>query len=143
MLVINPESLEQIRRHAAETYPNECCGLLIGNIRDGRVFVSEVCRISNIHEESTRTRYMGDPHEQFRAMKEARERGMDMVGVYHSHPDVPPRPSLYDLQHAWPGYVYLILTVRQGQPDEMCAWRLNNSETAFEQVEIAYEGNTA
>lgn len=143
MLVIKPDSLEQICRHAAETYPNECCGLLIGCIRDGRIFVSEACRISNIQEDSARTRYMGDPYEQFRAMKEARKRGMDMVGVYHSHPDVPPRPSLYDLQHAWPGYIYLILTVRRGQPEEIRAWRLTSGETDFEEVEIAYEGDSS
>ncbi len=132
MLVINPESLEQIRQHAAETYPNECCGLLIGNIRDGRVFVSEVCRISNIQEESARTRYMGDPHEQFRAMKEARERGMDTGWRFTTPTRMCRRArSLYDLQHAWPGYIYLILTVRQGQPDENVRLALKQQRNRF------------
>ena len=89
---------EAIRAHGAETYPNECCGALIG--RDG--VVTATYALPNTTEEGPRRRFLVRPQDYREAEKRASEMGAELLGFYHSHPDHPARPSQYDLDHAWP-----------------------------------------
>lgn len=124
MLRITPVDYYLIRRHGQEAYPYECCGILAGSFGgDGRT-VYLVLRCSNAAK-SQRTSYEIDPRELIRAQRQARERGFDIVGFYHSHPDHPPQWSPTDLAEAhWIGCSYLIVTVENGKAAETRSFML-------------------
>ncbi|MGQ9696715.1 MAG: Mov34/MPN/PAD-1 family protein [Armatimonadota bacterium] len=140
MLILSRAVADQIRKHAAEEYPDECCGLLIGKSGpQAGVVVCEAPRLPNLCTASRQSRYLGDPDEQLRLILQVRERSLDMVGSYHSHPDIPACPSAFDLQNAWPGYMCLIVSVYGGTAEDMQAWVMNTKEEGFEQVEIRWQ----
>jgi proteasome lid subunit RPN8/RPN11 len=126
---------EMIRAHGAETYPNECCGALIG--RDG--VATAVFALPNTTEEGPRRRFLVQPKDYRQAEQRAGEFGGELLGFYHSHPDHPARPSQYDLDHAWPFFSYIIVSVRGGTPEEMTSWRLRDDRSAFDQEDLTYE----
>jgi proteasome lid subunit RPN8/RPN11 len=112
-----PETaLEAVLRHGEQSYPYECCGLLLGTFQDGCRQVTAIEPLRNANTESPRTRYDLDPREHLAAQRSARARGLEIIGFYHSHPDHPAQPSQYDLDHAaWPGYSYLIVSIARGR----------------------------
>lgn len=125
--------LEGIRAHAVETNPEECCGFLIGR-EDGPVrTVTEARRARNVHPEMREVRYTIDPRDVLKVDREFRGE-VRHIGFYHSHPDHPARPSAFDLERAWPYYVYAILAVRGGTPGELTAWSLDEEQRAFKEV---------
>jgi proteasome lid subunit RPN8/RPN11 len=140
---LRQEHVERIHRHAAEAYPNECCGFLLGREENGRKVVLEVAPAKNVWldstlnpfeirpEDSERNRNLVDPRDQLRIDREAREKGMDIISYYHSHPDHPARPSEFDRKNAWPIIVYVILAVEKGVPREMTAWLLSDDGARF------------
>ena len=106
--------MESIRTHAAEGYPHEICGVMIGPRGDH--LVTEARRARNIIVERARDRYEIDPRDHIRIQREADAAGMDIVGYYHSHPDHPAQASRFDTERAWAGYVYVIVAVDGGKP---------------------------
>ena len=137
MLRMRPEHEGEIRRHGEESYPHECCGFLIGEERNGIKQVTEVRRAGNARDDSPKNRYLIEPVEFMRAQREAAAQGLDVVGIYHSHPNVAARPSQFDRDHAWPWYSYVIVSVCQGQSREMFSWIVENEDAPF--VGEAYE----
>ncbi|MBI2189087.1 MAG: M67 family metallopeptidase [Acidobacteria bacterium] len=133
-LVLPAGVAEAIRRHGAETYPNECCGALIG--RDG--VVSAAHALPNTTEEGPRRRFRVRPQDYRDAERRAAEQGAELLGFYHSHPDHPARPSQYDLDHAWPSFSYVIVSVRAGVPQDMTSWRLRDDRSAFDEEKLTY-----
>ncbi len=148
-LRLTSKRLDSIRAHGIRDYPNECCGILFGRA-DGRAKeVVEVVPMSNVRHdprraqevlpleqpgrESERNRFLIDPMEQLKAEKEARKRGLDVVGYYHSHPDHPARPSEYDRVHAWPWYSYVIVSVERGEPKALTSWVLSEDRSRFDE----------
>jgi len=123
-----------IRAHGGETYPNECCGALIG--RDG--LVTTTYALPNTTEEGPRRRFLVRPSDYQEAEKRASEAGGDLLGFYHSHPDHPARPSQYDLDHAWPFFSYVIVSVREGVSEDMTSWRLREDRSAFDPEELTH-----
>ncbi len=130
MLILPQEALLSMRRHALDTYPEECCGILLGRAgepgagdleRERRVARALPAR--NLNRERAADRYLLDPADQFRAERQARIEGLEVLGFYHSHPDHPCLPSATDLQLSWEGYSYLILAVREGSGVEERCWR--------------------
>ena len=121
-----------IRAHGVETYPNECCGALLG--RDG--VVTSTYALPNTTEEGPRRRFLVRPSDYREAEKRATQRGGDLLGFYHSHPDHPARPSQYDLDHAWPFFSYIIVSVREGVSEDMTSWRLREDRSAFDPEEL-------
>jgi proteasome lid subunit RPN8/RPN11 len=121
-----------IRAHGAETYPNECCGALIG--RDG--VVTETLALPNTTEEGPRRRFMVRPTDYRAAEGRASQLGAELLGFYHSHPDHPAQPSQYDLDHAWPFFSYVIVSVREGVSGDMTSWRLRPDRSAFDQEDL-------
>ena len=117
-----------IRQHAAQAYPNECCGALFGSA----CAITDVLRLPNLTAEGPRNRFLVLPADYRAAEAYAAETGVELAGFYHSHPDHPARPSQYDLDHAWPFFVYLIVSVRKGEPADMTSWRLREDRSAFE-----------
>ncbi len=131
-LLLNAQVDAAIRAHGAETYPNECCGALIG--RDG--VVTETLALPNTTEEGPRRRFMVRPQDYREAERRAGELGGELLGFYHSHPDHPARPSQYDLDHAWPFFSYVIVSVREGVSGDMTSWRLREDRSAFDQEDL-------
>lgn len=121
-----------IRAHGRETFPHECCGALVG--REG--VVHEAFALANTTEEGPRRRFLVRPDDYRVAEERARETGLDLLGFYHSHPDHPARPSQYDLDHAWPSFSYVIVSVMAGEDKELTSWRLNDDRTAFAEESV-------
>ena len=117
MLKFSRANYDAIRRHGEKTYPHECCGILLGHVEsDGMRIVTSIASAANTRTDSPHNRYNIDPRDQIRIQKEARERGEDVVGYYHSHPDHPAYWSRTDLAEAhWPGLSYVITSVEKGK----------------------------
>lgn len=130
---------ERIEQHGAAAYPNECCGILLGTAKEGRKVVVDILPLQNAREDSPRNRFLILPEDFMRSDREARNRGLDIVGFYHSHPDHPARPSEFDREHAWPWYTYLILAVADGVPGELAGWLLSDDRLRFlpEEMQIS------
>ena len=116
MLKFRQPDFEEIRRHGEETYPHECCGILLGAMDGDSREVQATVRCGNTRIDSPQNRYNIDPRELVRVQREARERELDIIGFYHSHPDRPARWSQTDFQEAhWIGCSYVITAVEKGK----------------------------
>ena len=136
VLVVSDAVAAAIRRHGRETYPDECCGALVGN----DAVVAETFPLPNTTEEGPRRRFLVRPSDYRAAEKRATESGRELLGFYHSHPDHPARPSQYDLDHAWPVFAYVIVAVEKGEPKAMTSWRLREDRSAFDEERISTAG---
>lgn len=115
MLKINQNDYNAIRQHGEETYPHECCGVLLGHSGDDSRTVEETVRCGNTRSDSPHNRYHIAPQELVRIQRQAREAGLEIVGFYHSHPDHPARWSQTDLAEAhWIGCSYAITSIEKG-----------------------------
>ncbi len=133
MLQLTQAQLEKIRRTAVLEYPHECCGILIGAVEHGKKTVTQLVVAQNQRQDSLRNRYLIDPAVIYRVESELRGTGRIILGYFHSHPDAPARPSLYDQEHAWPWYSYLIVSVIGGKTADMTVWQLESDRSRFEQ----------
>lgn len=136
-LAILGTELERIREHARIAYPNECCGVLLGKEVSGRKLVAEARELENAQGESPRNRYFIAPEAVLENDRYARQKGLEILGFYHSHPDHPPLPSAYDLENAWPWFSYLIVAVNQGNPGEAASWELAEDWSRFNRETMA------
>lgn len=122
------------------TYPNEGGGFLFGSIRDGKTHIEDITQVENVFEtEEQYHRYAMTPQDWMRLEDEADERGLVLVGYYHSHPDSPAIPSEYDREHALPNFVYVITSVQQNKAVDMRVWRLQHDRTRFDAEELILE----
>lgn len=137
MITIAAKQLSEIREHGVRDYPYECCGLLLGRFAATGKLVSETYPISNAREESAkRNRFLITPEELLRGERYARERQLEIVGFYHSHPDSPAVPSRYDLEHAWPTYSYIIVSTSANAANDLFSWEQEPDRSRFNQEEI-------
>jgi proteasome lid subunit RPN8/RPN11 len=131
-MTLTPAVDAVIRAHGRDTFPHECCGALLG--KDG--VVREAYALPNTTEEGPRRRFLVRPDDYRVAEQRAREAGLDLLGFYHSHPDHPAKPSQYDLDHAWPSFSYVIVSVMSGEDKLLTSWRLKDDRTAFEEESV-------
>ena len=131
---IDGTPLETIRSHGAETFPYECCGALIAV--DGRIV--EAFTLDNTTGGGAARRFRIGPDGYRQAEARAQARGGRLVGFYHSHPNEPARPSAYDLEHAWPNFTYVIISVRAGTPSDITAWHLRDDRSGFDEGELIW-----
>lgn len=115
-------ALEAIRAAAQAGYPHEVCGVLLGRLAPAEAAVLEAHACPNLNTERARDRYEMDPQAQLRVEKDARARGLDVVGYYHSHPDHPADASETDQSLSWEGTLYLIQAVDAGRAGRLKAW---------------------
>ncbi len=116
MLKLSQALYEAMRAHGEETYPNECCGILLGNFREDATELVEVMRAGNTRTDAAHNRYHIAPQELIRAQREGRKQGLEIVGFYHSHPDHPAQWSSTDFAEAhWFGCSYVITAITQGK----------------------------
>ena len=143
MLKIKRKEYEVLRQHGEETYPHECCGVLLGQMDGDERVVTAVVRAGNTRTDSPQNRYNIDPKELVRIQRGGRGRGEDIVGFYHSHPDHPAHWSSTDLAEAhWFGCSYVITSVEKGKAVLTNSFELagsdeNDKQLNPEQVEIA------
>jgi proteasome lid subunit RPN8/RPN11 len=153
VLTLNLSHLTQIQAHAERTYPQECCGLLIGTIVEQSKTIAQLWETENAWTEATAVQFNRDreiessatfdrdrrytiaPEDWLRAQKSARDRQLDIVGIYHSHPNSPAVPSEYDRVLAWPQYSYVIVSVHQGRAADLLSWQLDDCHQ-FQSEEI-------
>ena len=138
MIKIRRNDLEMIRRHGERDYPYECCGLMLGEFgADGKKVV-ETYPISNAREEEAkRNRFLIHPAELLRGEQDARAKGLDVIGFYHSHPDERAVPSQYDLEHAWPTYSYIVVSIEKGRADDLRSWEMEPDRSRFNEEAIS------
>ena len=132
-LVISPRHLQTIGRHATASYPDECCGVLIGRALEDATVVERVLSVGNERQDSRHNRFLISPETILAAQKEARGLGLDIVGYYHSHPDHPARPSDFDREHAWPWVSYLIVSLQGRKVVDTRSWRLREDRESFDE----------
>jgi proteasome lid subunit RPN8/RPN11 len=131
MLRIREQVAKRIRDHGVETYPNECCGALLGSEKDGHRDVVEILPLKNQRNDSPRNRFSITPDDVRDADAAAQRSGLELLGWYHSHPDAPARPSEFDREHAWPWYSYVIVSVQSHEPKDMNSWRLADDRASY------------
>lgn len=144
-LLLTASSREDIRVHLEGAYPEEGCGLLVGRDHPGGRRVEAVERVPNASAGGQGRRYVVAPEAFLAAEKAARARGLEVVGVFHSHPDHPAEPSSDDRANAWPFYSYVIGSVRAGRLAELRAFRLavDGGEFAPEPLQVIDGGPPA
>jgi cysteine synthase B len=122
-----------IRRHAVASYPDECCGALLGASRGT---VDEALVLDNTSTGERRRRFVVSPDDYRQAETRAAASGREILGFYHSHPNHPAVPSQFDLDHAWPNLSYPIVSVRDGRDEELRSWRLRADRSAFDEERV-------
>jgi proteasome lid subunit RPN8/RPN11 len=139
-LTMRQDVYDAVRRHGEQTYPNECCGILLGKTDDDSMYVKLVIQAGNTRTDSAHNRYHIAPQELIQAQRQAREFGLDIVGFYHSHPDHPPQWSPTDFAEAhWFGCAYVITAVEKGRAAVTNSFLLNGTsedDKAFEDQTI-------
>ena len=138
MISLSEELIKQIEAHGERDYPHECGGMLIGHYdaEKGKTVI-ELMPMENASEESTRhNRVLILPKDVLRSERYAREKKLDVVGYYHSHPDDKAVPSQFDLDHALPVWSYIIVSVLQGKAVDTRSWEMENDRSKFNVEEI-------
>jgi len=138
MLYLTEEHVKQIESHGERTFPHECGGMLIGHFADeGQKQIVELLPMENASEAATRhNRVLILPKDVLRAERYAREKKLDVIGYYHSHPDHPAIPSQFDLDHALPVWSYVIVSVEKGKAVDLRSWQMENDRSEFNEEEI-------
>ena len=144
MIKVSQSAYAALRQHGEETYPHECCGVFLGQMdQDGVRTVTTIARAGNTRTDSAHNRYNIDPKELIRIQREGRERGEDIIGFYHSHPDHPAQWSQTDLAEAhWFSCSYVITSVEKGKAMLTNSFELtgsdeNDKKLVSEKIEVA------
>ena len=132
-IALTHTAMHEIKTHAIEAYPEECCGILVGTEGEGGKEVYDVIRIGNAKEENRSRRFLITPEEYRRAEAAATAGGLGVMGFYHSHPDHPARPSTFDLDHAWPWCSYIIAAGEERVPAAVRSWVLKEDRSGFDE----------
>ena len=138
MIRIEPEPWATMVSHARQTYPNECCGAMLGSIQDGEKTVRAALPLENAFTGPQATRYELRPEDLLAADRAARTRHMDLIGIYHSHPDCDAYFSSTDLRNSCPWYSFVVLSVQQGEFHHAHSFLPNPEQTEAPQEELIY-----
>ena len=128
--------------HIKDTYPEEGCGALIGTENNIRL-IKKVIPIENKVEELKTRRYVINPEDIINIEKKAEEEKLELLGFFHSHPDAPAEPSTFDLEHSWPWYSYIIISIKHKETSNIIqeeldstSWRLRDDRSKFDKEEL-------
>ena len=138
MIRVAGEPWREMVAHARSIYPNECCGAMLGRVDGAEKEVLVAMRLENSSAGSQAARYELRPEDLLAADKEARRRGMDLVGIYHSHPDCDAYFSKTDLENSCPWYSFIVLSIQKGEFDHANSWLPNAEQTQAEKEELTY-----
>ena len=132
MIRLKSADIEEIKQIAQKTYPHECCGVMVGSVENGVKTVTQLIPAENQRTDSPANRYLITPDLLNELEKKLKGTDRAIVGFFHSHPDVPARPSTYDQDHAWPWYSYVIVSVNKGEAGGIHNWKLKDDRSAFD-----------
>ncbi len=136
-LNINTAVLAQIHAYGESSYPEEGAGLLLGSVSGDDKSISAILTLENAREDAARhNRYLLTPQDYLRGEQEAARRGLDVLGVFHSHPDHPDRPSEFDREWAMPWFSYVITRIDAGKAIASRSWRLAEDRSEFVEEKI-------
>ncbi len=136
MLHLSDEVLRQIQAHGEQSYPEEGAGFLLGTDGAERV-VQSILPLSNEREDAARhNRYLLSAGDYLKAELEAERRNLDLIGVFHSHPDHPNQPSEFDREWAQPFFSYIITSIHAGKAVDSRSWRLAEDRSKFTEEKI-------
>ena len=136
-LYISTDLIKQIQRHGESAYPEEGAGLLLGTAGSDQKEVTAILPLSNTREDGARhNRYLLTAQDYLYGEQEAARRGLDVLGVFHSHPDHPNRPSEFDREWAMPWFSYVITSVNSGKAAGSRSWLLSEDHQAFNEESI-------
>jgi len=133
MISFEAEAMVQMTIIGEKGFPYEVCGLMFGKAGDNRV-VTEVFECGNLNKLKPETRYDMDPKDYMKGEVLARQKGLDVIGIFHSHPDHPDKASETDRQAAWPGFSYVIMSIQNGKFASMKSWVLDNQDQFQEET---------
>ncbi len=125
--------------HAEAAFPNECCGAMIGSIGGDDKNVVYALKLDNVSAGSQAARYELRPEDLLRADKAARERKLDLIGIYHSHPDCDAYFSKTDLENSCPWYSFVVLSIQKGVFHHANSWLPNAEQTHAEKEELTWQ----
>jgi len=129
--------IEAMTDAAEAGYPHEICGLLIGGYGEDGWRIDEARQVENINAERAADRFQLDPAAYQAVDRELRGSGREIIGVFHSHPDCPAKPSPTDLENAWESFLYPIISVCDGKVADIAHWTLNDDGNKFRKVKQA------
>ena len=135
-IVIGEELIQQIKRHGEQSYPDECCGIMLGTHENGVFRIHMVVAMENNQDANRQRRFLITPSQYRDAERIAVEKGQTLLGFYHSHPDRRAIPSAFDTDHALPWFLYVIVSVIHSQADCISAWILCDNRERFEEQSI-------
>ncbi len=138
MIRIEPEPWSEMVAHARSVYPDECCGAMLGRGSNGAKQVTAAMPLANAFEGVRRNRYELRPEDLLAAEREARQRGLDLIGVYHSHPDCDAYFSETDLKNSCPWYSFVVLSIRNGEFDHANCWLPDAEQTHADREELTH-----
>ncbi len=139
MIRIESEPWQAMVSHAQATYPNECCGAMLGVIDGDSKTVREAMALQNAFDGAQAARYELRPADLLAADKAARDRQLDLIGIYHSHPDCDAYFSQTDLKNSCPWYSFVVLSIREGEFHHANSWLPNFEQTEAAKEELSYE----
>jgi proteasome lid subunit RPN8/RPN11 len=140
MIRIEPDAWREMVSHAQAAYPNECCGAMLGAlgaIGDEKT-VRIALRLENAYSGAHAAHYELRPEDLLRADREARSQGLDLIGIYHSHPDCDAYFSETDLKNSCPWYSFVVLSIRNGAFHHANSWLPDAEQTKAEREELTY-----
>lgn len=141
MLTISSELLRTLETHGATAYPAEGAGLLLGTTTAADKQVTAILPIENKWDaEEQYHRFLLTPQDMLRGEQEAAQRGLDVIGIFHSHPDHPAEPSGFDRDWALPYYSYIITTISKGTPTRSRSWLLKEDRSGYDEEKIEVIG---
>jgi proteasome lid subunit RPN8/RPN11 len=138
MIRVASEPWQEMVTHARSTYPNECCGAMLGKIDGEEKQVLTAMRLQNSSAGSQAARYELRPEDLLAADREARRQGMDLIGIYHSHPDCDAYFSKTDLENSCPWYSFIVLSIQKGEFHHANSWLPNAEQTKAEREDLIY-----
>ena len=126
---------EAIKLHGEEAFPNECCGFLFGNEKNGRV-IGLSTKVENSKEGDQRRRFEISPFDYMKAEQFAIKNNTTLLGIYHSHPNHPAIASVHDLAKAMPYFSYVIVSIMEGKYDDIKSWKLKDEKREFYEEQV-------
>lgn len=142
MIIIDTQARAALLKDAIAAFPDECCGFLFGKEdAHGLRAITEIQVVNNAKEGDKRRRFAIAPLDYIRAEEYADENQLQLLGVYHSHPNHPAVPSEHDRVAAQPWFSYIIVSVLDGKPDALRSWRLND-DNQFEEENVGIVANS-
>ncbi len=138
MIRIEKDAWAALVSHARAAYPNECCGAMLGRQNGGGASVASAVPLENVYRGSQKDRYEIRPEQLLAVDRQARWEGLELVGIYHSHPDCDSYFSETDLKNSCPWYSFVVVSIREGRLHSATCWRPNAEQTVAEPEELSY-----